>query len=64
MYRAYQLYKEKGVIDNSVRYQIIDDFNLRVKSKYRAVYSMQDYINEEEVNKYYAEELGLKETTI
>jgi hypothetical protein len=25
---------------------------------------MQDYINEEEVNKYYAEELGLKETTI
>ncbi|MCY8123233.1 hypothetical protein MOC47_08530 [Bacillus spizizenii] len=64
LYRAYQLYKEKGVIDNSVRYQIIDDFNLRVKSKYRAVYSMQDYINEEEVNKYYAEELGLKETTI
>lgn len=64
LYRAYQLYKEKGVIDNSVRYQIIDDFNLIVSNKHRAVYNMKDYINEDEVKKCYAEELGLKEETV
>ncbi|KXZ22371.1 hypothetical protein P4T89_12850 [Bacillus nakamurai] len=60
LYRAYQLYKERGVIDNAVRYQIIDEFNLNV-NRVRAVYSMKDYINEEEIKKLYAEELGLKD---
>ena len=64
LYRAYQLYKERGVIDNAVRYQIIDDFNLVVSNRYRAVYSMKDYVNEEVVKKLYAEELDLKEELI
>lgn len=64
LYRAYQLYKERGVIDNAVRYQIIDDFNLVVSNRSRAVYSMKDYVNEEVVKKLYAEELDLKEELI
>ncbi|MCF7618608.1 site-specific integrase [Bacillus sonorensis] len=61
LYEGYKIYKEKGKLEKKDYEQIINKRSERYDDLSKKIYSIKQYVNEEEIKKYYAKELGIKD---
>ncbi|MED4408469.1 site-specific integrase, partial [Bacillus licheniformis] len=62
LYEGFKVYKEKGKLETEDYINIIQKRSERYEDIHKKVYKVKEYMNEEEIKKYYAKELGIEGT--
>ncbi|MFC8152350.1 site-specific integrase, partial [Bacillus paralicheniformis] len=60
LYEGFKVYKEKGKLETEDYIYIINKRSERYDDIHKKVYKIKEYINEDEIKKYYAKELGIE----
>lgn len=59
LYEGFKVYKEKGKLVTEDYINIIQKRSERYEDVHKKVYKVKEYMNEDEIKKYYAKELGM-----
>ncbi|KAA6472206.1 phage lytic cycle repressor MrpR family protein [Bacillus swezeyi] len=62
LYEGYKIYKDKGRLETEDYIGIINKRSERYNDIHKKVYKIKEYLNEDEIKKYYAKELGIKDS--